>query len=97
MSAARRPRPENPAVSTVRLTATGLPRSPAARAVCHALNKKRISVEGMGSPATTTRTREQAMCDVARLPRRDVVAASHFVTDLTLGLGEVVFAYLKDS
>ena len=44
MSAARRPRPENPAVSTVRLTATGLPRSPAARAVCHALNKKRISV-----------------------------------------------------
>jgi acetoacetate decarboxylase len=51
----------------------------------------------MGSPATTTRTREQAMCDVARLPTRDVVAASHFVTDLTLGLGEVVFAYLKDS
>jgi acetoacetate decarboxylase len=37
------------------------------------------------------------MCDVARLPMRGVVVASHFVTDLTLGLGEEVFDYLKDS
>ena len=36
-----------------------------------------------------------AMCDVARLPVRSVVSASHFVADLTLGLGEVVFDYLK--
>jgi acetoacetate decarboxylase len=33
-------------------------------------------------------------CDVARLPVRGVVSASHFVTNLTLGLGEVVFDYL---
>jgi len=33
-------------------------------------------------------------CDVARLPVREIVSASHFLTDLTLGLGEVVFDYL---
>ncbi len=38
---------------------------------------------------------EHAMCDVARLPVREVVSASHYVTDLTLGLGTVVFDYLK--
>ena len=36
------------------------------------------------------------MCDVARLPMRDVISASHFPTDLTLGLGEVVFDYSKE-
>jgi acetoacetate decarboxylase len=36
-----------------------------------------------------------ALCDVARLPVREVVSASHYLTDLTLGLGEVVFDYLK--
>ena len=38
-------------------------------------------------------------CDVrvARLPVREVVSATHYITDLTLGLGEVVFDYLKDS
>jgi acetoacetate decarboxylase len=36
------------------------------------------------------------MCDVARLPVRDVISASHFLTDLTLGLGEVVFDYSKE-
>jgi acetoacetate decarboxylase len=40
---------------------------------------------------------EHVHCDVARLPVREVVAGSHFVTDLTLGLGEVVFDYLKDA
>jgi len=34
---------------------------------------------------------EHAMCDVARLPVREVVSATHYITDLTLGLGEVVF------
>jgi len=37
---------------------------------------------------------EHALCDVARLRVRGVVSASHYVTDLTLGLGEVVFDYL---
>jgi acetoacetate decarboxylase len=28
---------------------------------------------------------------------REVVSAIHYITDLTLGLGEVVFDYLKDA
>jgi acetoacetate decarboxylase len=28
---------------------------------------------------------------------REVVSATHYVTDLTLGLGEVVFDYLRDA
>ena len=40
---------------------------------------------------------EHAQCDVARLPVREVVSASHYLTDLTLGLGEVVFDYLKQA
>lgn len=40
---------------------------------------------------------EHVQCDVARLPVREVLSASHFITDLTLGLGEVVFDYLKDA
>ena len=31
-----------------------------------------------------------------RLPVREVVSASHYVADLTLGLGEVVFDYLAE-
>jgi acetoacetate decarboxylase len=34
---------------------------------------------------------------VARLPVREVVSATQYVTDLTLGLGEVVLDYLKDA
>jgi acetoacetate decarboxylase len=37
------------------------------------------------------------MCDVARLPVREVVSGTHYITDLTLGLGEVVFDYMKDA
>jgi acetoacetate decarboxylase len=35
-----------------------------------------------------------ALCDVARLPVREVVSALHFKADLTLGLGTVAFDYL---
>src|SRR4029077_17640567 len=35
-----------------------------------------------------------ALADVAKLPVREVVSALHFKTDLTLGLGTVVFDYL---
>jgi acetoacetate decarboxylase len=34
------------------------------------------------------------VADVARLPVMEVVSAVHFVADLTLGLGKVVFDYL---
>ena len=35
-----------------------------------------------------------ALCDVARLPVREVISALHFKADLTLGLGSVAFDYL---
>ena len=35
-----------------------------------------------------------ALCDVARLPVREVVSALHYKADLTLGLGSVAFDYM---
>jgi acetoacetate decarboxylase len=52
-------------------------------------------VKGAWSGPAAIEPFEHAMCDVARLPVRDVVSDSHFVTDLALGLGAVVFDYLK--
>jgi acetoacetate decarboxylase len=40
---------------------------------------------------------EHAMCNMARLPVRKVLSANHYLTDLTLGLGEVVFDYMKET
>jgi acetoacetate decarboxylase len=37
---------------------------------------------------------DHALCDVSQLPVREVLSATHFVADLTLGLGEVVYDYL---
>jgi acetoacetate decarboxylase len=54
-----------------------------------------VTVKGAWSGPAAIQLFEHAMCDVARLPVREVVSASHFVTDLTLGLGTVVFDYLK--
>jgi acetoacetate decarboxylase len=34
------------------------------------------------------------IADVARLPVLEVLGATHFIADLTLGLGEVVHDYL---
>ncbi|MER9153768.1 acetoacetate decarboxylase [Mesorhizobium sp. M0778] len=38
--------------------------------------------------------RPHVMADVARLPVLEIVSAVHFIADLTLGLGEVVYDYL---
>jgi acetoacetate decarboxylase len=54
-------------------------------------------VKGAWSGPAAIELFEHAMCDVARLPVCGVVSASHFVTGLTLGLGEVVHDYLKES
>src|ERR1700738_49008 len=56
-----------------------------------------VTVKGAWSGPAAIELFEHAMCDVARLPVRGVVPPSHFVTDLTLGLGEVIHDYLKDS
>ncbi|WP_108659790.1 acetoacetate decarboxylase [Acuticoccus kandeliae] len=39
---------------------------------------------------------EHVSCDVAKLPVLEVVKASHYIADITLGLGEVIHDYLKD-
>jgi acetoacetate decarboxylase len=36
------------------------------------------------------------MADVAKLPVLEVIGGTHFIADLTLGLGEVVHDYLRD-
>jgi acetoacetate decarboxylase len=56
-----------------------------------------VTVKGAWSGPAAIQLFEHALCDVARLPVRQVVSASHYVTDLTLGLGEVVFDYLKEA
>jgi acetoacetate decarboxylase len=53
-----------------------------------------VTVKGVWSGPAALQFFDHAMCDVNRLPVREVVSASHFVTDLALGLGEVVFDYL---
>ena len=56
-----------------------------------------VTVKGAWAGPAAIQLFEHAMCDVARLPVREVVSAIHYITDLTLGLGEVVFDYLKDA
>ena len=56
-----------------------------------------VRLKGAWSGPAAIQLFEHAMCDVARLPVSEVLSASHYITDLTLGLGEVVFDYMKDA
>ncbi|MGA8760988.1 MAG: acetoacetate decarboxylase [Stellaceae bacterium] len=56
-----------------------------------------VTVKGAWSGPAAIQLFEHAMCDVARLPVREVVGATHYLTDLTLGLGEVVYDYLHNT
>lgn len=53
-----------------------------------------ITLKGAWTSPAALELHHHVMGDVARLPVREVVSAVHFVADLTLGLGEVVFDYL---
>lgn len=55
-----------------------------------------VTVKGAWAGPAALQLFEHALCDVARLPVHEVVSASHYVCDLTLGLGEVVHDYLAD-
>jgi acetoacetate decarboxylase len=55
---------------------------------------KDVTVKGAWSGPAALQLFDHALCDVARLPVREVLSATHFITDLTLGLGEVVHDYL---
>ena len=54
-----------------------------------------VTLKGAWTGPAALQLFEHALCDVARLPVRGVVSANHFITDLTLGLGTVVYDYLK--
>lgn len=53
-----------------------------------------VTVKGAWTAPAALALHEHVMADVARLPVREVLSASHFIADLTLGPGEVVFDYL---
>jgi acetoacetate decarboxylase len=56
-----------------------------------------VVLKGAWSGPAALQLFQHVMCDVARLPVREVVGATHFIGDLTLGLGEVVHDYLADA
>ena len=59
-------------------------------------NSTTARVKGASSGPAAIQLFEQTMCDVARLPVREVVGASHYLSGRTLALGEVVYDYLQD-
>jgi acetoacetate decarboxylase len=56
-----------------------------------------VTLKGAWTGPAAIQLFEHAMCDVAKLPVRGVVSASHYLTDLTLGLGEVVYDYMRQT
>lgn len=54
-----------------------------------------VVVKGAWSGPTTLELRPHALAPVAALPVREVLSATHILADLTLGLGTVVYDYLK--
>lgn len=54
-----------------------------------------IKLKGAWSGPAALDLRPHALAPVAELPVREIVSAVHIITDLTLGLGKVVYDYLK--
>lgn len=54
-----------------------------------------IQLKGAWTAPAALELHAHVMADVSRLPVLEVVSALHFVADLTLGPGEVMFDYLK--
>jgi acetoacetate decarboxylase len=54
-----------------------------------------ISLKGAWSGPAALELFHHVACDVARLPVREIIGATHFKADLTLGLGTVVHDYMK--
>ena len=55
-----------------------------------------IVMKGAWSGPATLDLSPHALAPIAELPVREVISATHIVADLTLGLGKVVYDYLKD-
>jgi acetoacetate decarboxylase len=56
-----------------------------------------VVLKGAWSGPAALQLFDHVICDVNKLPVREVLGATHFVADLTLGLGEVVHDYLADA
>ena len=56
-----------------------------------------VTIHGAWQGPAALQLFEHALAPVALLPVREVVGAVHILTDLTLGLGEVVHDYLADA
>jgi acetoacetate decarboxylase len=56
-----------------------------------------VAVKGAWTAPASLELHPHALAPVADLPVLEVVSALHFVADLTLDLGEVVYDYLKQS
>ena len=54
-----------------------------------------ITIKGAWSGPATLELRPHALAPIAELPVLEVVSAMHIVTDLTLGLGKVIYDYLR--
>ena len=53
-----------------------------------------VVVKGAWTSPAALDLHPHALADVDRLPVREIVSGAHFIADLTLDLGEVVFDYL---
>ena len=54
-----------------------------------------IAMKGAWTGPATLELEPHALAPVADLPVLEVLSATHIVADLTLGLGKVVYDYLK--
>jgi acetoacetate decarboxylase len=54
-----------------------------------------IQVKGAWTGPAALELFQHVTVDVAKLPVLEVLSASHFIADLTLGMGEVVYDYLE--
>jgi len=55
-----------------------------------------LFVKGAWTGSATLELEPHALAPIAGLPVREIVSATHIIADLTLGLGKVVYNYLKD-
>ncbi|HEX2447667.1 MAG TPA: acetoacetate decarboxylase [Methyloceanibacter sp.] len=55
-----------------------------------------IVMKGAWTGPATLDLASHALAPIAELPVREVISATHIVADLTLGLGKVIYDYLKE-
>ena len=55
-----------------------------------------IVMKGAWTGPATLDLSPHALAPIAELPVREIISATHIVADLTLGLGKVVYDYLKN-